>query len=307
MQHGAGQAGWLAHATHGRTALAFLTEPAPVYGTPEPVAARLRRLVAPNPGPMTYRGTNTWLVETGEGRDDGITVIDPGPADEAHLAAILAACGGAVRRIVLTHTHPDHLGGARPLQAATGAPILGWGAPWQAGFTPDQALADGETVGGLTAIHTPGHASDHLCFAWAEGGLFSGDHVMSWNTSVVSPPDGDMAAYMASLRLLMGRDDARFYCGHGPVLDNPAALMRAMLGHRMSRELAIVAAVDAGAVTPGAIAARLYGEIDARVKAAAERTVLAHLIKLEGEGKVLRRGEGWERTAEGDEPQRRFD
>ena len=160
---------------------------------------------------MTYHGTNSWLLEEA----DGLTVIDPGPEDAAHMAALLAASGGRVRRIVLTHTHSDHLGAAAGLRAATGAPIFGWGAPWQAGFVPDQALGDGERVGGLTAIHTPGHASDHVCFAWDQGGLFSGDHVMSWNTSIVSPPDGDMAAYMASLRLLMGREDGAFYCGHG--------------------------------------------------------------------------------------------
>jgi glyoxylase-like metal-dependent hydrolase (beta-lactamase superfamily II) len=171
--------------------LAFLSEPAPAYGMPERIGPRLRRLVANNPGPMTYRGTNSWLVDS----DDGLVVIDPGPRDDAHMAALLAASGGAVARIVLTHTHPDHLGGVAALTQATGAEVLSWGKPWQPGFTPDRALEDGETVSGLTALHTPGHASDHLCFAWEGGGLFSGDHVMSWNTSIVSPPDGDMAVY----------------------------------------------------------------------------------------------------------------
>jgi glyoxylase-like metal-dependent hydrolase (beta-lactamase superfamily II) len=206
---------------------------------------------------MTYRGTNSWLLDTG----DGVTVIDPGPDDASHVAALADACGGALRRILLTHTHPDHLGAAAALRAETGAPVLGWGTPWKAGYTPDEAIADGQTVAGLTALHTPGHASDHLCFAWDDGSLFSGDHVMSWNTSIVSPPDGDMAAYMASLRLLMAREDRVFYCGHGPVL--------------------------------AAIVERLYAEIDARLKQAAERTVLAHLIKLEREAKVRREGETW--------------
>jgi glyoxylase-like metal-dependent hydrolase (beta-lactamase superfamily II) len=262
--------------------LAFLTEPAPPYGTPEPIAPRLRRLVAPNPGAMTYQGTNTWLVDTA----DGVTVIDPGPESAAHMAALLAATGGRVQRILLTHTHPDHLGAAPALRAATGAPILGWGAPWQAGFVPDQALADGACVAGLTAIHTPGHASDHLCFAWQEGGLFSGDHVMSWNTSIVSPPDGDMAAYMASLRALMARKETVFYCGHGPVLYNPQALMRAMLGHRMGRESAIYAALEEGAGDPAAIVERLYTGLESGIKPAASRTVLAHLIKLRAEGRA---------------------
>ena len=130
------------------------------------------------------------------------------------------------------------------------------GTPWQAGFAPDRAIADGEAVAGLTALHTPGHASDHLCFAWDRGGVFSGDHVMSWNTSIVSPPDGDMAAYMASLRLMLARDDQVFYCGHGPVLPKPQALMRAMLGHRLLREAAILGAVADGAGTVDAIVDR---------------------------------------------------
>jgi glyoxylase-like metal-dependent hydrolase (beta-lactamase superfamily II) len=238
---------------------------------------------------MTYRGTNSWLLDTG----DGVTVIDPGPDDASHVAALADACGGALRRILLTHTHPDHLGAAAALRAETGAPVLGWGTPWKAGYTPDEAIADGQTVAGLTALHTPGHASDHLCFAWDDGSLFSGDHVMSWNTSIVSPPDGDMAAYMASLRLLMAREDRVFYCGHGPVLAAPQALMRAMLGHRTARESAVLTALTDGAASAGAIVERLYAEIDARLKQAAERTVLAHLIKLEREAKVRREGETW--------------
>jgi glyoxylase-like metal-dependent hydrolase (beta-lactamase superfamily II) len=268
----------------GDFALAFLTEPAPAYGTPEPIAPRLRRLVAPNPGPMTYHGTNTWLVDSAE----GLVVIDPGPDDAAHVAALLLATGGAIRAIVLTHTHSDHVGAAPALRQATGAPVLGWGKPYQAGFVPDRALADGEAAYGLTAIHTPGHASDHLCFAWENGVLFSGDHVMSWNTSIVSPPDGDMAAYLDSLRRLMAREDRVFYGGHGPVLANPQALMRAMLGHRLSREAAVLAALEAGAATPADIVDKLYAELDPRVKLAAERTVLAHLIKLQKEGRT-----GW--------------
>jgi glyoxylase-like metal-dependent hydrolase (beta-lactamase superfamily II) len=266
----------------GDSTLAFLTEPAPAYGTPESITPTLRRLVAPNPGPMTYHGTNTWLVQT----EHGEVVIDPGPDDPVHVAALLAATGGAIRAIVLTHTHPDHLGGVAALRAATGAPVFGWGQPWQAGFMPDQVLADGQTIFGLTAIHTPGHASDHLCFAWQDGALFSGDHVMSWNTSIVSPPDGDMAAYLDSLRRLMARDDRVFFGGHGPVLDNPQALMRAMLGHRLAREAAVLAAVAAGAQTPAEIVDKLYADLDPRVKPAAERTVLAHLIKLKNEGRA---------------------
>jgi glyoxylase-like metal-dependent hydrolase (beta-lactamase superfamily II) len=148
-------------------------------------------------------------------------------------------------------------------------------------------------MGGLTALHTPGHASDHLCFAWHDGALFSGDHVMSWNTSIVSPPDGDMASYMDGLRLLLARDDRVFYGGHGPVLPEPQALVRAMLVHRVGREAAVLGALGAEPRAPMAIMNALYTELDSGLKKAAERTVLAHLLKLEAEGRAVRDGEGW--------------
>ncbi len=269
--------------------MAFLGEPVPEYGTVEQVAPGVRRVVARNPGPMTYHGTNTWLVEG----DEGLSLIDPGPDDAAHVAALVAAARGSLARILLTHTHPDHLGAAAALQAATGAPVMGWGRPWAQDFVPDFALEDGQSVGGLTALHTPGHASDHLCFAGRDGALFSGDHVMSWNTSIVSPPDGDMAAYMDGLRLLLTRDDRVFYGGHGPVLPEPHALVRAMLVHRVGREAAVLGTLGDAPVAPMAIVDALYTELDARLKTAAERTVLAHLLKLAGEGRAVRDGEGW--------------
>lgn len=266
--------------------MAFLTEPAPVYGTIEQVAPGVRRVVAPNAGPMTYHGTNTWLVDG----DDGLTVIDPGPDDAAHVAVLAGA--GKVARIVLTHTHPDHVAAAPALKAATGAPILGWAKPWLKSFAPDRAIADGEAVGGLTALHTPGHASDHLCFVWRDGVVFTGDHIMSWNTSIVSPPDGDMAAYMAGLRLMLGRGDTLYLGGHGPPLPDPAKLVRAMLGHRQAREVAVLGTLSAAPVLPAAIVDALYGGIDARLKKAAERTVLAHVLKLVSEGKAAMRDDG---------------
>jgi glyoxylase-like metal-dependent hydrolase (beta-lactamase superfamily II) len=267
--------------------VAFLSEPAPAYGTVEQVMAGVRRVVAPNPGPMTYHGTNTWLVDGPE----GATVIDPGPDDAGHIAAIVAA--GPVARIVLTHTHPDHVDGAPALQAATGAATFGWGQPWHKTFRPDHALADGESVGGLTALHTPGHASDHLCFLWRDGVVFTGDHVMSWNTSIVSPPDGDMAAYMAGLRVLLARDDRVYLCGHGPVLPEPQALVRAMLGHRMGRESAVLGALGDAPVTSMAIVEQLYAGLDARLKKAADRTVMAHLQKLADEGRAIAVADGY--------------
>jgi glyoxylase-like metal-dependent hydrolase (beta-lactamase superfamily II) len=267
--------------------MAFLTEPRPDYGTPAGILPGVRRLVAPNPGPMTYHGTNTWLIDG----PDGLTVIDPGPDDAAHLAAIMAC--GPVARIVLTHTHPDHVDAALPLRHATGAATYGWARPWHKTFRPDHALADGDEIAGLRAIHTPGHASDHLCFAWRDGVLFTGDHVMSWNTSIVSPPDGDMANYMNGLRLLLARDDRLYLCGHGAPLPEPASLVRAMLGHRMGRESAIVALLSDAPLSSMDIVTRLYAGLDARLQKAADRTVMAHLQKLAGEGRASESGGLW--------------
>jgi glyoxylase-like metal-dependent hydrolase (beta-lactamase superfamily II) len=270
----------------------FLTENAPERGVALPVASGIRRIVAPNAGPMTYHGTNTWLVD----EPDGVVVIDPGPDDASHVAAILAATGGQVARILLTHTHPDHLGATAALQAATGAPVSAWAKPWFRGFTPTHGIADGERIGSLTALHTPGHASDHLCFACDDGVVFTGDHVMSWSTSIVSPPDGDMAAYMASLRSLLARDDRLYLPGHGPPLPEPAALVRGMLSHRIAREAAVLRALEAGPRTEADLVEALYTGLAAHLVPAARRSVLAHLLKLEADGKVEREGEAWRLT-----------
>ncbi len=267
--------------------MAFLTEPEPARRVPLAVQPGISRIVACNPSPMTYHGTNTWLVEG----EDGLTVIDPGPEEDAHLAAIVAA--GPVVRILLTHSHPDHLAGAPALKAATGAPILGWGKPWAKGFTPDIAVADGEAIGRFTAIHTPGHASDHLCFALPDGTLFSGDHVMSWSTSVVSAPDGDMGAYMASLRLLLERRDTLYLGGHGPPLPQPARLVRAMLLHRVSREMSLLGALSDLPLEEDHLVSLLYGNLAPDLLRPAARVVGAHLLKLGAEGKAEHRAEGW--------------
>jgi glyoxylase-like metal-dependent hydrolase (beta-lactamase superfamily II) len=267
----------------------FAEDPPPRF-VPLDAAPGVRRMVAPNPGPMTQHGTNTWLVDGA----DGLTVIDPGPDDAAHVAAVAAA--GPVARILLTHTHPDHLGGAAALRAATGAPIHGWGRPWARDFMPDVALEDGARVAGLTALHTPGHASDHLSFAQdGTGVVFTGDHVMAWSTSVISPPDGDMGAYMASLRRLQGRGDTLYLCGHGPPVNNPESFVRALLMHRASREAAILAALARGPATPEGLVAEMYGGLDARLAGAAKRSVLAHLLKLESEERAWLDGENWVR------------
>ena len=283
--------------------MAFLIEPEPQRLVATHAYPGVRRMVAPNPGPMTHHGTNTWLVEGGlAGGGGGLTVIDPGPDDAAHLAAIAAQ--GPIARIVLTHTHPDHLAGAPALRKLTGAPIHAWAHPWAAGFVPDEPVADGQVVGPLVALHTPGHASDHLC--WALHGqpvLFTGDHVMSWSTSIVSPPDGNMAAYMASLRLLLARRDTLYLCGHGPPLPNPLPLVRAMLAHRAGREASILAALLRAPATEQELVAALYAGLDAHLIGAARRSVLAHLEKLAAEQRVGRAGEHWHATVGSDEQQ----
>ncbi len=267
--------------------MAFLSEADPARLVAIEVHPGVRRMVAPNAGPMTYTGTNTWLVDG----PDGLTVIDPGPDHPAHLAAI-AACG-PIARIVLTHGHLDHRAGAPALQALTGAPVCGF-APSGARPAPDLALAEGTVLGPLAALHTPGHAADHLCFALSGTGvLFTGDHVMSWSTSIVSPPDGDMADYMASLRRLLARPDELYLCGHGPPLPQPLPLVRAMLAHRAAREAAIVAALSGGAgATADGLVAALYAGLQPHLVLAARQTVLAHLQKLAREQRVIATDDG---------------
>jgi glyoxylase-like metal-dependent hydrolase (beta-lactamase superfamily II) len=176
--------------------MAFLTEPDPERGVALPVVPGISRIVANNPSLMTYHGTNTYLIEA----DDAFVVLDPGPNDDGHLENILAATQGRVSAILLSHTHSDHLGTTAALKAHTGATTYAFQLSADPAFFPDVLLRDGDTVAGMTAIHTPGHASDHLCFARPDGIVFSADHVMSWSSSIVSPPGGDMAAYVASLR-----------------------------------------------------------------------------------------------------------
>jgi glyoxylase-like metal-dependent hydrolase (beta-lactamase superfamily II) len=276
----------------------LLTEPVPPYGAAIEVHPLVRRVVADNPGPMTYHGTSTWIV--GRGR---VAVIDPGPDDAAHRRALIAALAGeTVTHVLVTHGHHDHSAGAAGFAAAVGAATHGFGRP-QAGrtvavgaghppFLPDEPVADGAVIEGpgwrLEAIHTPGHASDHLCFALAgEGLLFSGDHVMGWSTSMVSPPDGDMAAYMASLRRLLARDDRLFLPGHGPAVTDAKGHTRALLAHRLAREAAVLAAVREGLATASAIVPRLYPGLAEPLLRPATRSVLAHLVKLAEDGLVV--------------------
>ncbi len=268
----------------------FLTEPSPVKGAPLDVRPGIRRVVADNPSVMTYHGTNTYLLDDG---DDRFIVIDPGPDDAAHVDAVMRVTGGRVSKILLTHTHHDHLGATTVLKAATGAPTAGYHISADDKFVPDIPLHDGETIGPLTSIFTPGHARDHLCFAMTDGLLFSGDHVMGWSSSIVNPPKGDMVAYFSSLRLLLEREDSNYLPGHGPVIDNPKAYVSALLFHREKRERAILSTLDDEARDTFCFMDRLYSQLHPALRKAAERNVLAHLIKLEAEGHAVKDGERW--------------
>jgi glyoxylase-like metal-dependent hydrolase (beta-lactamase superfamily II) len=270
----------------------FLTEPEPPRGIALEVLPGIRRIVARNPGIMTYHGTNTYLIAAA----DGLTVLDPGPDDPAHVRDILAAAGTLpIKRILLSHTHHDHLGATAALQSATGARTYGFERTAALHFTPDHPLADGDAVAGLTAVHTPGHASDHLAFAYQDI-LFSADHVMSWSSSIVNPPDGDMQAYYASLQRLLDRADRLYLPGHGPALPEPRSLVEEMLAHRRKRESAILEALHGAPASVADLAARLYAKQNPMLKIAAERNVLAHLLKLRAEGFAAEHGAVWHAT-----------
>lgn len=288
--------------------LAIMSEQLP--GVAEQLEPLVTRILAPNPSPFTYTGTQTHLVGT---RD--LAVIDPGPDDAGHVEALIRAIAGRrVTAIVITHTHRDHSPASRALKAATSAPIIGCAplalddlgpradASFDGDYAPDHVLADGESVSGdgwtLTAIATPGHTSNHLAFALSESkALFSGDHVMGWSTTIVSPPDGDMAAYMASLDKLMHRDDRIYYPAHGDPVENPRRLVRGMIGHRKQREGQILRLLRAEPRAIPAMVERMYVGIDPRLFPAAERSVLAHLIDLRDRGVVSLRGDDWEMAA----------
>ncbi len=267
----------------------FLTEPVPARGVALTVVRGISRIVAPNPGPMTYHGTNTYLIEV----DNEFDVIDPGPDDAAHVAAIISATGGRVARIVVTHTHLDHVGALPALRDATRAPVFAYVHSALAGFVPDVALADGGKMRTFECIHTPGHETDHLCYARDDGVVFSGDHVMSWSTTVVSPSGGGMTDYFASLRRLLARDDRVFLPGHGPPLPEPRKLVAELLEHRLKREAAIAAALGPEPRAPAELIDTVYGPIADNLRAPAERSVLAHLLKLEDEGRAKRDGDLW--------------
>lgn len=287
----------------------------------------VRRVTARNSGPFTYHGTGTYLVGRGK-----VAVIDPGPDDDAHIAAIMAATSHeTITHILVTHTHLDHSPGAAPLKRLTGAPTYGFGPHGgiasdddvrveeggDMNFTPDHAIVDGDAIRGagftFTALHTPGHTSNHLCFAFEEEcALFTGDHVMGWSTTVVVPPDGDMEKYYTSLERLLSRNDQIYYPTHGgPIGDpigghadrhapdlqnrdpqnrNPQNFVRALIAHRRAREdqlLAVLAKAPAGIP---AMVAEIYTDVEKRLHAAAAQSVFAHLIAMVRDGRVTTTG-----------------
>jgi glyoxylase-like metal-dependent hydrolase (beta-lactamase superfamily II) len=259
--------------------MAYLTEPQPARGIAQHVAPGVRRLTAGNSGPMTYHG--------------GTVVIDPGPDEADHLDAIIAATSGKIAGILLTHTHLDHFGAADDLRRRTNARVYAFHQSFDPDFRHDVGLFDGSSIGSLKAVHTPGHCSDHLCFARADGILFSGDHVMGWCTTVVGPPPrGDMAAFFASLRRLASRSDTVYLPGHGPALPDPVPYVEEVLRRRMMRETEIEAAVRNGVSDPARISASLYHKTHPVLKRAAERNVLSHLSKLVAEGRLKEDGAG---------------
>jgi glyoxylase-like metal-dependent hydrolase (beta-lactamase superfamily II) len=287
----------------------FDTEFRPAHGEAVPVAPRVQRITVNNPGPFTFHGTNSYIVG-----DRSVAVIDPGPEDEAHFRALMAALAGReVTHIAVSHTHRDHSPLARRLKAETGAIIVAEGPhraarplhegetnPFaessDAGFVPDIALADGQIVEGdgwaLTALHTPGHTANHAAFALdgPDGIVFSADHVMAWATTIVAPPDGSMAEYMASLERLLERDDRIFLPGHGGPVREPASFLRGLRTHRRMRERAVRERIRAGDRLIADMVQAIYRDTDPRLHGAAALSVLAHLEDLVSRGDVTTEG-----------------
>lgn len=283
------------------------------YGTVSGLSPLVRRVIAQNPSAFTFHGTGTYIVGRGQ-----VAVIDPGPDDPAHIAAIMAALedGETVSHILITHTHRDHSPGAALLKAQTGAETYGFGPHPQRmeggivveeggdhAFMPDHRLKDGAMISGagwtVSALHTPGHISNHLCFGLhEEKALFTGDHVMGWSTTVISPPDGSMTEYYASLKTLLFRDDVRYYPTHGAPIDiastghKPQHFVTELIRHREAREMQILACLKSGPQTIPQMVKTMYVDVPAYLHPAAARSVLAHLIHMVHDGRVKVEGGG---------------
>jgi len=291
----------------------FKTDHSPKVGVPLPLTEGLRVITCGNASPMTFTGTQTYLLGETE-----VAVIDPGPNDLAHLKAIETALKGqTLSHIIVTHSHVDHSPLAAVLSAKTGAPVYGFG-PANAArsklmnqlavegnlggaegidphFTPDILIADGDEIKGvewsLNAVHTPGHLSNHLCFAWnGSDSLFSGDHVMGWASTLVSPPDGDLTAFMSSLKILQNRPEHTYYAGHGAPLLEAHNMLDYLLAHRLGREDQIMARLQSASRTVAELTADMYADVNPLLHGAAARNVLAHLIDLFERGLVAPEG-----------------
>ena len=274
------------------------------YAKLEALEPGIARVLAHNPSAFTYYGTQSYLIGTHE-----VAVVDPGPDLPEHVDALVEAIGGRkVAAIMCTHTHRDHSPASRPLAERTGAPIIGCAplaletvgpradAAFDGDYVPDEVLGDGQTLEldgeQVTVVATPGHTSNHLCLAW-RGALLSGDHVMGWSTTVVVPPDGDMADYMASLDKLRRREDRVYYPAHGPPVTKPQQYVRHLVGHRMQRENQILGLIDGQLRTIPDIVSNAYPGLDPRLTIAAGGSVLAHLRDLERRGLVEQQQEAW--------------
>jgi len=276
------------------------------YGESEQVAPGIRRVIAENPSPFTLYGTGTYILGTGS-----VAVVDPGPADPAHIRAITKALEGeTISHILVTHTHMDHSPGCALLKQHTQAPTYAYG-PHGAGkleegvqveeggdmeFVPDELVADGDIIQGgdwsVECVYTPGHTSNHMCFALRESkSLFTGDHVMGWSTSIISPPDGDMAAYMASLELLLERDDEAYWPTHGPVIDEPKPHVQAFIDHRNEREAQILRCIDDGVGQIAEMVPLMYKDTPEFMYPAAARSVFAAIEYMVGKKELVASGE----------------
>ncbi len=283
--------------------LKFNKKFSPHYGEITKISPLIRRLVAPNPSPFTFHGTGTYIIGKNQ-----IALIDPGPAIASHIQALEKFLETvAVSHILITHNHVDHSPAARPLKRVTGAEIYAFDVSGQADidnhaeegrdrdFKPDHILKDGDIIDGdgwtIEAVHTPGHLSNHLCFALLEEkALFSGDHVMGWSTSVVSQPDGDMKDYLASLEKLLSRDDKIYYPTHGAPIENPKPYVRALIAHRHQRESQILEVLSAGPATIDRMVDIIYSDIPAYLHPAAASSLLSHLIHMVGNHQVTCQG-----------------
>ena len=298
------------------SAIPFITLDAPRYGEVVAVSPLVRRVIADNPSKYTYFGTGTYII----GHED-VAVIDPGPLLDSHRDALAAALDGArVRAILVTHCHSDHSPLAAWLGDETGAPTFAFGPHGSAEshgdvdseieegvtleettdteFVPDVRVGDGEVAAmgdgwTMRGVHTPGHTSNHMCYALdEESALFTGDHVMGWSTTVVSPPDGDMRAYIDSLRKVIARDDATLWPTHGAPVTTPRPFLQAYLAHRLEREAQVLEAVRSGTSDIESMVKVMYADVREELHKAAARSVLSHLIKLADDGEVTVEGEG---------------